>query len=249
MVEHCEPSFQQAPHSDTFRSTHWSVVLAARDKDSPTAVEALEALCRAYWVPLCAFVRRLGYQPHDAQDLTQAFFTRLLEKDTLAQVAREKGRFRAFLIASMKHFLANEWDRANSLKRGGAVTFIPWEDDHAARHFRLEPAPDLSADVIYDRQWALTVLERVFVRLRAESATAGKAQLFDALRSYLSGESSGTPYAEAGAALGMTAGAVQVAVHRLRRRYGELLRDEIANTVSQPKDIEDELRYLLAALR
>ena len=230
-----------------FTITHWSVVLAAGQAASPQSEEALAALCRAYWRPLYAYVGRQGHNSHDAQDLTQEFFTRFLEKNYLAQVDRDKGRFRSFLLASMKHFLANEWDRANTLKRGGACAFIPWDEFDEAQQARLES--HLPPDQLYERQWALTLLDQVFTRLRNECVDAGKVELFDALRVYLSGEKSVASYADAAGPLGMTAGAVQVAVHRLRRRYGELLRAQIAHTVSRPEEVDEELRHLFAALR
>ena len=185
-----------------FTTTHWSVVLAATDRAVPEAQEAMEKLCRAYWRPLYAYVLRQGHPLQDAQDLTQKFFARFLEKNYVAQADREKGRFRSFLLASMKHFLANEWDRANTLKRGGSATFIPWEEaDH-----ELQAGLDthLPPDRIYERQWALTVLDQVFACLREECAAAGKAELFGALRIYLSGEKSTTSYADAAGPLKFT---------------------------------------------
>jgi RNA polymerase sigma-70 factor (ECF subfamily) len=179
--------------------------------------------------------------------LTQEFFARLLEKNYLNQADREKGRFRSFLLASVKHFLANEWDRANTLKRGGGIAFIPWDEMEHEPQASLES--HLPPDQLYERQWALTLLDQVFTRLREECVAAGKAGLFDTLRVYVSGEKAAAAYAEAGAALSMNAGAVQVAVYRLRKRYGELLRAKIAHTVSRPEDIDEELRHLFAALR
>ena len=233
--------------SAAFVTTHWSAVLAAGTQDSTQTAEALAVLCRAYWRPLHAYAMRRGHNLQDAQDLTQEFFARFLAKNYVAQADREKGRFRSFLLASLKHFLANEWDRANTVKRGGDCTFIPWHEFDEAQQARLES--HLPADQLYERQWALTLLDQVFTRLRDECVAAGKAELFDTLRVYLSGEKAAAAYAEAGTALGMSAGAVQVAVHRLRKRYGELLRAEIAHTVSSHGEIDEELRHLFAALR
>jgi RNA polymerase sigma factor (sigma-70 family) len=242
-----EPSRQ--PGSAQFATTHWSVVLAAQQGDSVQAAEILEKLCRAYWYPLYVFIRRSGHDEETAKDLTQGFFEQFLEKNYLRQVDREKGKFRSFLLASVKHFLANQRDRANTTKRGGAYDFVPWDEATLETQVLLEALPDLPAEKSYERQWALTLLDQVFARLREECAAAGKAQLFEALGMYLSGEKSTESYADVASQLNMTAGSVQVAVHRLRRRYGELLRTEIAHTVSRPEEIDEEIRHLFAALR
>jgi RNA polymerase sigma-70 factor (ECF subfamily) len=233
--------------SAAFATTHWSAVLAAGTQDSTQTAEALAALCRAYWRPLYAFAMRRGYNQHDAQDMTQEFFARFLARNYVAQADREKGRFRSFLLASLKHFLANEWDRANAVKRGGGCALIPWDELEHEPQASLES--HLPPDQIYERQWALTLLDQVFTHLRDECVAAGKAELFDTLRVYLSGEKAAATYAEAGMTLRMSTGAVQVAVSRLRKRYGELLRAEIAHTVSRPEEIDEELRHLFAALR
>jgi RNA polymerase sigma-70 factor (ECF subfamily) len=216
--------------------------------DSPSARQALETLCRNYWYPLYAYVRRQGHGPHDAQDLTQAFFARLLEKNYLADVQREKGRFRSFLLASLKHFLANEWDRERALKRGGGQRLIALDDDSAESRYKLEPKDDLSADKIYERRWALTLLDQVLSRLRSEFEADGKLQEFEVLKQYLSAGRTSVSYALAAERLGTTEGAVKVAVHRLRKRYRELLRAEIGQTVATASEIEAEIRYLFAAL-
>jgi len=231
-----------------FVTTHWTVVLSARDKNSTESQHALEKLCRNYWYPLYAFVRRQGHGPHDAEDLTQEFFARLLEKDFLKLVAREKGRFRTFLLAALKHFLANEWDRARAQKRGGGQIHLPLDTADAETRYQVESAHELPADKIYEQRWALTLLEQVLQRLRKEYATSGKENLFEQLKSTLSGERNSLPYAEIAARLKTSEGAVKVSVHRLRQRYRELLRDEIAQTVSTPEEVEDELRNLFAAL-
>jgi RNA polymerase sigma factor (sigma-70 family) len=242
-------------HSDStpavagsFALTHWSVVLAAGSSDSTHAHDALETLCRTYWHPIYAFVRRQGHSPHDAQDLTQEFFARFLEKNYLGGVDRAKGRFRSFLLTCLKHFLANEWDKAGAQKRGAHPILIPINVQSAETSCGLEPAEGMTAEKIFERRWALTLLEQVLAGLRAEYARDGKAQAFEQLKSTLSGERRSVPYAEIGARMGMSEGAVKVAVHRLRQRFRALLREEIAHTVSGPEQVEDEIRALFAAL-
>lgn len=225
--------------------------MQASQVDSSAATDALETLCRAYWFPLYAYVRSRGHELQDAQDLTQEFFARFLGGNYLGDADQSKGRFRSFLLGSLKHFLANEWDRSRAIKRGGQCTFLSWEDLPDDSAFQADSAA-ASGDTVYDRQWTLTSLDKVFAALRDECAGAGKRDLFQALQGYLSGErsqSDETSYATVGEQLGMSAGAVQVAVHRLRKRYGELLRTEIAHTVSQPREVDEELRQLFAALR
>jgi len=216
--------------------------------DSPQAHQALETLCGNYWYPLYAYVRRQGHSAHDAQDLTQAFFARLLEKNYLADVQREKGRFRSFLLASLKHFLANEWDREQALKRGGGKRLIALDEDSAESRYKLEPKDDLSADKIYERRWALTLLDQVLAKLRGEFEKDGKLDQFETLKQYLSAGRTSVSYAQAADKLGMNEGAIKVAVHRLRKRYRELLRAEIAQTVATASEVEAEIRYLFAAL-
>ena len=216
--------------------------------DSPQAHQALELLCGNYWYPLYAYVRRQGHSAHDAQDLTQAFFARLLEKNYLADVHREKGRFRSFLLASLKHFLANEWDREQALKRGGGKRLIALDEDSAESRYKLEPRDDLSADKIYERRWALTLLDQVLAKLRGEFEKDGKLEQFETLKQYLSAGRTSVSYAQAADKLGMNEGAIKVAVHRLRKRYRELLRAEIAQTVATASEVEAEIRYLFAAL-
>jgi RNA polymerase sigma-70 factor (ECF subfamily) len=231
-----------------FLTTHWSLVLAAGRRTSSQSDQALAALCEAYWYPLYAYVRRLGQNPEDAQDLTQEFFARLLEKNCLAGVARDKGRFRSFLLASLKHFLANEWDKARAQKRGGGQSLIRLDDATAESRYKLEPRDEASADRLYERRWALTLLERVLARLREEHATAGKAKQFDALKAFIGGERDAEGYAAVGAALGMSEANVKITVHRLRKRYRDLLRDEIAQTVGSEAEIDEEIRHLFATL-
>lgn len=236
------------PKDGSFSPTHWTVVLAAGGADSVAARDALEKLCRAYWPPIYAFIRRQGHNPHDAQDLTQGFFARLLEKNSFAEADRAKGRFRSFLLGALKHFLANEWDKANALKRGGGRTLIPIDVASVETTCGFEPADHATADKAFERRWALTLLDQVLRRLRQEYLDAGKEALFDQLKQTLTEASRTVPYLEIAARLGTTEGAVKVAVHRLRQRYRELLRAEIASTVASPAEVEDELRNLFAAL-
>jgi len=232
-----------APRADRwFATTHWSVVLAAGQPTLPQAAEALENLCRTYWYPLYAFVRRRGYSPEDAQDLTQEFLASLLSTHALGTVHPAKGRFRSFLLASLNHFLANEWDKARTLKRGGDQPAISL--DTAETRYRAEPSEDMSPDRIFERQWARTLLAQVAERLRQNYQAAGKGPLFEALQVYLSGEKGLAPYRETADQLGLSIDALKKAVERLRRRYGELLREEIAHTVSDPAEVDEEIRYL-----
>jgi RNA polymerase sigma-70 factor (ECF subfamily) len=223
-------------------------VLNARGTDTPLARDSLEKLCRTYWYPLYAFVRRQGRSPHDAQDLTQDFFARLLEKNYLEDVDRARGRFRSFLLAALKHFLANDWDRRRAQKRGGAQTHIPIDTQSAESRYGLEPGHEQTPEKLFERRWALTLLDQVLERLRAEFIAAGKGDHFDTLKIVLVADKRSIPYATLGTQLGLSEGAMKVAVHRLRRRYREVLRAEIASTVSGPKEIEEEVRHLFAAL-
>ena len=230
-----------------FATTHWTAVLAAGRGDSQHADAALEELCRTYWYPLYAYVRRHGHSREDAEDLTQSFFARFLQKNYLENLRSEHGKFRAFLIASLKHFLANEWDRSQRQKRGGGVPALSLDWQDADTRYQIEPADDLSPDKLYDRAWAVTLLERVISRLRGENAADGKALLFEKLKPFLMLGQSEIPYTEAAAGLAMTEGAARVAVHRLRRRYRELLREEIGQTLSDPAQAEEEMRALFSA--
>ncbi len=232
----------------TFVTTHWSLVVSAGRNDTPHAHDALEKLCRAYWFPVYAFVRRQGHGPHDAQDLTQEFFARLLEKKQLAGADPARGRFRSFLLASLKHFLANEWDRARAQKRGGGQTLIPMDIRTAETVCGGEPADPSTADKAFDRRWALTLLEQVLRRLREEHVRDGREKLFEELKPTLTEVSRSVRYVEIATRLGTTEGAVKEAVHRLRQRYREVLRSEIADTVASPNEVEDEIRNLFAAL-
>lgn len=223
--------------------------MQARDREPDNAARALEELCQVYWMPLYAYVRRRGYNVEEAQDLTQDFFTRLLAKDVLAHVAPEKGKFRSFLLAALKHFLANEWDKARAQKRGGGAVHVSFDTQAAETRYRSAPTDALSPDRLFDRQWALVVLDLALNHLEAEHDTPEKQRLFAALRGTLTGDQPEAGYAAVARQLGVNEGAVKVAVHRLRKRYRELLRAEIAQTVSDPGQVADELRSLFAAFQ
>jgi RNA polymerase sigma factor (sigma-70 family) len=231
-----------------FLTTHWSVVLSARKKDSPQSAAALETLCRTYWYPLYAYVRRQGHSPHDAQDLTQEFFARLLQKDYLKAAAREKGRFRTFLIMALKRFLANEWDRLRAQKRGGGQPLLSLDTETAEDRYRIEPTEGATADRVFERRWALTLLDHTMARLRQEFTAGGKEKEFAELKACLTAGRGEISYTAIAAALGQSEGAARVAVHRLRKRFREVFREEIAQTVSSPEDIEAEVRYLMGVL-
>jgi len=231
-----------------FATTHWTVVLAAGRTDSQQAGLALEELCRTYWYPLYAYVRRHGHSREGAEDLTQGFFARLLEKNYLEGITSDKGKFRSFLLVALKRFLANEWDRANRQKRGGGVLplSLDWQD--AENRYQITPVDNLSPDKLYDRAWAVIVLERVITRLRDESGTEGRAGQYEQLKPFLMAGNGEISYAKAAAELSMSEGAVRVAVHRLRRRYRELLRAEIAQTLANPTLADEEMQALFSAL-
>ena len=231
-----------------FLTTHWSVVLEAKDKSSPESAAALETLCRTYWYPLYAFVRHQGHSPDDAQDLTQAFFARLLAKEYLQAADREKGRFRTFLRVALRRFLANEWDRARRLKRGGGQVPLPLDITTAEHLYQEEREDALPPDRLYERRWARVLLEQVLARLRAEYAAGGKASEFEQLKGALASGRGGIVYGDLAAALGVTEGAARVAVHRLRKRFREMFRLAVAETVAAPEEVEDELRHIVGLL-
>jgi len=231
-----------------FETTHWSVVLAARDRDAPGAREALAALCAAYWYPLYAFVRRRGHDAEEATDLTQEFFARLLEKDFLAAVDPDRGRFRSFLRAACTHFLLNQLDRERALKRGGGRATFSIDLSYAESRYRLEPAHGLTAERLYERRWAMTLLDRVLERLAGEYLQAGRGPLYDRLKVVLVGGRGTISYAAIAEAQGMTEGAVKKAAQRLRGRYRDVLHEQIAETLGDPAGVEDEIRALFAAL-
>jgi RNA polymerase sigma-70 factor (ECF subfamily) len=246
-IEHATPPQPVSP-SPRFATTRWSLVLEAR-RSSPQVQQALETLCGAYWYPLYAYLRRAGRRPEEAQDLTQEFFLRLVEKDYLRTADPERGRFRTFLLVMFKRFLANQQERHQAQKRGGGCTIFSIDFTAGEERFSREPADDRTPEKTFERRWALALLERVLVRLQEDYASKGRGELFQALTFVLTGEGDSPPYAELGERLGMAAGAVKVAAHRLRKRYRDLLRDEIAHTVGRPEDVDEELNHLLAALR
>ena len=241
------PTWGQVPRQPVFATTHWSVVLAAGRSDAPQAEASLEKLCQTYWLPLYAYVRRRGYAEADAKDLTQGFFAWVLERRWFEEADQQRGRFRTFLLTSFSGFLANEWDKSRAQKRGGGrVLSLPFGE--ADNRCRWEPADNTTPEHIFEWRWALALLDEVMSRLSADYAQQCKAQLFEELKPCLLGERTAQPYANLALKLGMTEGSVKVAVHRLRQRFRQLLRDEIANTVAKPEDIEEEMRHLFAVL-
>ncbi len=241
------PQSSKVARQPAFVTTHWSVVLTAARSDTTRARDALAKLCQTYWYPLYAYVRRRGYSPEDAKDLTQEFFARLLERKAVATVSPAKGKFRSFLLAAMNHFLADEWDKARAQKRG-AGQIISLDAASAETRYLQQPVETLTPEKAYDQRWALTLLEEVYQRLQREYEQEGKSELFERLRFSLTGQRSEIPYADLARQLSLSEGAVKVAVHRLRQRYRRLLRELIAETVSTPDEVEEELRYLLRAL-
>lgn len=232
---------------DIFATTRWTVVLAAGRQATPQSTQALEELCRGYWFPLYAYVRRRGFSKEDAEDLTQAFFERFLTRNLLEGLSAERGRFRAFLLASLKNFLANEWDKSRRQKRGGQAAHLSLDWRTADTQFQLASTTEPSPDRVFDREWAVALLKKVLERLRSECAGEGRAAQFDELRVFLTAGKGARTHAEAASRLGMEETAVRVAVHRLRKRYRWLLRDEIAQTLSDPAQLEEELRALFGA--
>jgi len=235
-------------HAQCFATTHWSEVLAAKQGETTEAAAALEKLCRTYWYPLYAFLRREGHSPHDAQDLTQEFFARLLEGKFLGNVSPQKGKFRSFLLAALKNFLCDEWDKARAQKRGGGKMFISLDDHNAEELYLLEPDAGVPAEELFERRWALTLLARALAGLREEFAAAGRMNEFDQLKGFLSTPTADGEYDAVAVNLGLSVDTVGVKVHRLRQRYGELIRTEIAQTVSSPAEIENELQHLFNAV-
>ena len=235
-------------HGGVFATTHWSVVLAAREPASPEARGALETLCRLYWLPIYAYIRRRGYSAEAAQDLTQEFFTRLLASNGLRNVGPAKGKFRSFLLASVNHLLCDEWDRASRQKRGGGQCVISFDAQTAEGRYRLEPADQLTPERIFDRRWATALVEETLRRLEAEYVSAGKAEVFRTLKDSLTVTKGDWDYRAAAQRLKLTEGAARIAVHRLRCRFGKLFRAAVANTLSDPAELDAEIRYLLAAL-
>ena len=231
-----------------FATTQWSVVLAAGDASGQDARDALARLCEAYWYPLYAYVRRRVGDAHEAQDLTQAFFAHLFEKHTIARADRSRGRFRAFLLTALKHFLANERDKARSLKRGGGRVEVSLDFDAGESRYRIEPADKLTAELLYERRWILTLLDHVLERLRRELLAAGKGDQFEQLKGALTGEATAEQYERAAEALGISAAAAKQAAYRMRKRYRELFRAEVARTVEDEAAVDDEIGRLLETL-
>jgi RNA polymerase sigma-70 factor (ECF subfamily) len=238
----------QVGSSARFHTTRWSVVLSAGDRPTSQSRDALATLCETYWYPLYAFTRREGYSPEQAEDLTQGFFERFLEKNYLGDVRRERGKFRSFLLASLKHYLSNQRDRDRALKRGGGKPILSLDAELAESQYRLDPGHDLTPDKVFERRWAMALLDRVLRRLQEEQEAAGKGEQFARLSSHLTRERGGESYREVAEHLGMTEGAVKVAVHRLRRRFRKVLREEISETVAGEDQIDEEIRDLFAAL-
>jgi RNA polymerase sigma factor (sigma-70 family) len=244
-----EPELGGVPTGNgAFSTTHWSVVLAAGRENSPEAVQALERLCAAYWYPLYAYIRRQGHGPHDAQDLVQEFFARFLEHKYFQLADRSRGRFRTFLLTAVQRFLISDWKQANRQKRGGGLRPISINAEDTENRFLSETADQRTPDKAFERRWAITLLGRVLDRLEAECAASEKGLVFSELKCFLTGERSDSSYVEIGARLGMSEGSLKVMVHRLRRRYRELLRKEISRTVDHPDLVDEEIRELKAAL-
>lgn len=248
MAKSGEPSGARPSFDARFCTTHWSAVLAARDRNSSQAEQALAELCQTYWHPLYCYIRRRGNGPGEAEDLTQGFFERLLERHYLGDLQPGRGRFRSFLLAALKHFLANEWDRGQTRKRGGGQVLFSIDDRDAESRYHYEPTDVTTPETLFERRWAFTVLDRVFTRLGDEFRAGQSADLFDDLKPFLSGDHPGAFYRDVAQRFGIKEGTVRVTVHRLRRRYRELLRAEIGNTVGDPAEIDDEIRHLMAVV-
>jgi RNA polymerase sigma factor (sigma-70 family) len=236
------------PLAHHFATTHWTTIMAAASGDSVVAHDALARLCQAYWYPLYAYVRGHGYSPETAEDLTQGFFARLLERKDFERCERQKGRFRDYLLGAFRHFIADEYDKAIARKRGGGQILISFDAQDAEERFLLEPADTLSPDKIYERRWALTVLDEALARLQTEYREADKLHLYRALEAHLTRDESKSSYAAIGLDLGLTEGAVKSALHRMRQRHRELIREEVAYTVSTAREIDEEVRYLISVL-
>jgi RNA polymerase sigma factor (sigma-70 family) len=235
-------------HGAVFATTHWSVVLQAGSGDSPQAAEALERLCRTYWYPIYAFVRRQGRSPEDAQDLTQDFFAHLLAKDFPCGATPQRGRFRSFLLAALRHFLVDQNRHARAAKRGGGQRLISLDEGNAEARFQGEPHDDGTPEKLYERGWAQTLLDRAEARLRGEYSAVGKGELYERLKSFPLAEKAEGSFSQAAAQLGVSESALKSAVHRLRARYRELVREEVAQTVADPAELEQEARHLIAVI-
>jgi RNA polymerase sigma-70 factor (ECF subfamily) len=234
--------------SRAFHTTHWSVVLAAREEEGTVAREALASLCTAYWYPLYGFVRGRGFSPQDAEDLTQEFFRRFLEKNSLSNVSPAGGKFRSFLLTCLKNFLANEWERARAQRRGGGQSPVPLDYGEGETRLSLEPADQVTPEALFEKRWAFAVLEHTMKALQEEYAAKGKSDVFEELSGFLPGGRGSESRAELAAKRGVSAGAVDVAVHRLRQRFGALLREQVAHTVASESEVDEEIRYLMSVL-
>jgi RNA polymerase sigma factor (sigma-70 family) len=243
-----ESDLTTPPPKACFVTTRWTVVLKAGRNDTPRAQDALSRLCETYWYPLYAYARRRGHSPEDAQDLTQEFFARLLEHNWVGDADRAKGRFRTFLLTAMSRFLANEWNRARAQKRGGGAAPLPLDTAVAESRYCADAGNSMAPDRLYDRQWAMTLLDQALTRLDAEHKQSGKAAEFGFLSRFLTAERGSIPYETVATQLGLSETAARQAVHRLRKRFREVFRDEIAQTVAAPEEVEEEIRHLLAAL-
>jgi len=238
------------PAAAQFATTHWSVVLnAGCDDSSPQALMAIEKLARAYWYPLYAYIRRRGHDAHAAEDVTQEFFVRVINTNFFARADRNKGRFRSWLLGAMNHFLAHEWEKARTQKRGGGTALISLDEAQANERYERNLVSECAPETLFDRQWAFTVLDRAAARLREGYVADGRPEIYECLKAFISGSGVAPTYAEAAVALGLSESAVKSAIHRLRQRFQELIREEVAETVSTPADLDEELRYLLAAIR
>ncbi len=231
----------------SFDTTQWTLVVAAGDSQHPDSRAALEDLCQSYWYPLYAYMRRRGYPREEAEDVVQGFFTQLLDKKYLKAADRERGRFRSFLLTSLKNFAANEWDRKKAKKRGGATTTLSLDFETAEGRYHLEPANEQTPEQVFDRGWAVTQLRQALERVGAESTGGESERRFELLKGYLTGDAQDVRYKDVADELDMSEGAVKVAVHRLRQRFGDVLRDEVARTLNDPADVDDEIRHLFAA--
>lgn len=241
-----DPDPEARPRAAAFATTHWSAVLSVGRRDSPAAKAALEELSRTYWYPLYAFLRRTGNKPEDAEDLVQGFFLYLLEGEVLRSVEREGGRFRSFLLVTLKHFVSDQKDKARAQKRGGSRHVISWDLVEAEQRFEREASKDASPDRLFDRRWASALLDRSMERLRQECMASGKGKLFDQLKGFVSGDRTRVSYAEAAAQADLSLSALKSAIFRLRQRYHELVREEVGQTLANPGELKDELRYLLS---
>jgi RNA polymerase sigma factor (sigma-70 family) len=239
---------QQRPSRAWFATTHWSVVLAAGDQVGSRSAAALQTLCQSYWYPLYAYARQKGYGSQDAEDLTQSFFMHLLDRDRLGRLTRDKGKFRSFLLTALNHFLVDQWKRASAQKRGGCQSILRLDMQEAETRYRQEPVDTTTPERLFEQNWAVTLLNTVLAQLQQEQSDKGKGEQYEQLKFCLTGQRSAVPYAKLAEKMKLSQGALKVLVHRLRQRYRELLRQEVAHTVSGPDEVEEELEYLFQVL-